>query len=115
MTFGEAIANGWHRYAEFTGRASRSELWWWVLFVLLVAAALSIFDVVPLGTATLGYVLVALWWVATLLPTLAVGVRRLSDSDFGWGHWLWVLVPVAGVVVLAVLWSQPPKTPVETA
>jgi uncharacterized membrane protein YhaH (DUF805 family) len=44
-----------------------------------------------------------------LVPTLALTIRRLRDADFGWGHVFWILVPIAGIVVLAVLCAQPSK------
>jgi uncharacterized membrane protein YhaH (DUF805 family) len=114
MTFFAAIQNGFRRYAEFPGRASRSEFWWWILFVALVNAALS--AVWPVraanGFVTLGTTATTLWGLATLLPTLAVLVRRLRDAGYGWGHVFWALVPIAGLVVLAVLCAQPPREPV---
>src|SRR3954454_8903690 len=74
MTFLEAIRNGFRKYAEFTGRAGRSEFWWWVLFVFLVNAALAAAWPLrsPGGSAILGSTLSALWSVVILLPTLAV-------------------------------------------
>ena len=58
--------------------------------------------------------LAGLWGIAVLLPNLAVAVRRLRDAGYGWGNLFWVLVPLAGIVVL---WAQPTKTvvPVTTA
>ena len=55
--------------------------------------------------------------IAVLLPNLAVAVRRLRDAGYGWGNLFWILVPIAGIVVLIVLWTQPTKAavPVTTA
>jgi uncharacterized membrane protein YhaH (DUF805 family) len=99
------------KYADFTGRAGRPEFWWWALFDLLVTAALSLFTPVRVGGTTLGALLVGLWSIAVLLPYLAVAVRRLRDADYGWGHLFWALVPVAGLVVLAVYLSEPTCQP----
>ena len=108
MSFGEAIRTVLGRYADFDGRAGRPELWWWLLFVTLVASALNLFAVVPIGDGgNLGSLLSGLWGIAVLLPTLAVGMRRLRDAGHGWGYLLFLLVPIGGLVVLAVLWSQP--------
>ena len=107
MSFGTAIRTVLRRYADFTGRAERPELWWWLLFVTLVAGALDLFSIIPLGTGSVGTILVGLWGIAILLPTLTVGVRRLRDTGRGWPHLLWALVPIAGLVVLGVLWAQP--------
>ena len=110
MTFGGAIQTVLRKYAEFGGRAARPEFWWWMLFYVLVASALNVFSVIRIGdTSSLGAILSSLWGIAVLLPTLAVGVRRLRDAGYGWGHMFWLLVPIAGIIVLIVFWSQPAK------
>ena len=109
----QSIRTGIRKYADFTGRASRSEFWWWVLFTTLVNALLN---AVPLwissagGFVPAGPTLSGIWTVAVLVPTLAVAVRRLRDAGLGWGHALWLFLPVAGVIVLAVLCSQPSRS-----
>lgn len=113
MSFGEAIQTVFRKYAEFTGRATRAEFWWWALFNVLVASALSLFNVIRIGdNAYLGSLLSGLWGIAVLLPSLAVAVRRLRDAGYGWGYLFFILVPVAGIVVLIVYWAQPAKTAV---
>ncbi|MFU1827914.1 DUF805 domain-containing protein, partial [Enterococcus faecium] len=78
MSFTEAIQTGFRKYADFTGRATLPEFWWWMLFNLLVAAALNVFNIFPAGAnSTVGAFLVSLWEIAVLLPSLAVMVRRL--------------------------------------
>jgi uncharacterized membrane protein YhaH (DUF805 family) len=115
MSFGEAIQTVFHKYAEFTGRATRAEFWWWALFNLLVAAALNFFNVIRIGdNAYLGSLLAGLWGVAVLLPNLAVTVRRLRDAGYGWGHLFWILVPIAGIFVLIAFLAQPTKPVVPT-
>ncbi len=110
MSFGEAIATVFRKYAEFTGRASRPVFWWWALFTLLVTSALNAFNVIPVSEhASLGTLLSSLWGVAILLPGLAVAVRRLRDAGHTWTNLFRGLIPVAGIVVLIVLWAQPPK------
>jgi uncharacterized membrane protein YhaH (DUF805 family) len=110
MSFGEAIQTVFRKYAEFTGRAARAEFWWWALFNVLVAGALSLFNVIRIGdNAYLGSLLSGLWGIAVLLPSLAVAVRRLRDAGFGWGNLFFILVPIGGLVVLIVLWAQPTK------
>ena len=104
MTFFPSIRTGFHKYADFTGPASRSEFWWWVLFTTLVSAAVdTAADAVFGDNSTLG----ALWFLAVLLPSLAVLVRRLRDAGFGWGHAFWLLLPFAGVIIIAAFCSQP--------
>jgi len=97
MTFFESIWTCFKKYAEFRGRASRSEFWWFMLFVVLVTAALTY----------LGETWVSIFTIAILLPLLAVGARRLND--IGKSPWwqLFLLVPVGGIVILGILWAQP--------
>ncbi|CAG1015996.1 Inner membrane protein YhaI [Anaerolineales bacterium] len=101
MTFYEAIRVCFIKYAEFSGRASRSEFWWFTLFVILVGGALQY----------LNQSLSSIFLIAMLLPFLAAGTRRLRDSgQSGWWQ-LFLLAPVAGIIVLGILWAQPPTSP----
>jgi uncharacterized membrane protein YhaH (DUF805 family) len=111
MSFGAAIQTVVRKYAEFTGRATRPEFWWWALFNLLVAAALNFFNVIRIGdNAYLGSLLAGVWGIAVLLPNLAVTVRRLRDAGYGWGHLFWLLVPIAAFFVLITLLAQATAT-----
>ncbi|HSK90309.1 MAG TPA: DUF805 domain-containing protein [Euzebyales bacterium] len=84
-------------YVGFAGRARRKEYWYFVLFNVLISLALTAVDAV-LQTG----VLAGLYSLAVFLPSLAVSVRRLHDTDRS-GWWLLVgLIPVVGVVVLLV-------------
>ena len=94
MTFSEAISSGFRNYVGFSGRASRSEFWYWILFTVLVSIALSIID---FGMLSGNSVLSSIWSLATFLPSLAIGVRRLHDGDrTGW-WWLIVIIPLIGI------------------
>ena len=99
MTMGTAIATALRQYSTFTGQASRSEFWWFNLFIVLVGVGLSAL------WAPLGFV----WWLAMAVPYLAVGVRRLRDAALPWGLIFIGLVPVIGTIVMIVLWVQPSK------
>jgi uncharacterized membrane protein YhaH (DUF805 family) len=100
MTFQDSIRTCLTKYADFAGNASRPEFWWFALFVLLVSAVLT--TITPL----LGEV----FSIAVLLPYLAVGARRLHDTGkSGWLQLL-LLVPLAGLIVLIILWAQPPRS-----
>ena len=68
---------------------------------ILVGVAGTVIPVLP------GSILVGLWSVATLLPTLAVMVRRLRDVGYDWKNVFWLLVPIAGLIVLALYLSKP--------
>lgn len=103
MNFGTAIATGFHKYSDFTGTSRRSEFWWFQLFLFLVSA----------GASALWQPLGILWFLATIVPYLAIGVRRLRDAGFPWGLIFIGLVPVIGTVAIIVLWVQPTKAPLE--
>lgn len=86
------------KYADFTGRAPRAEYWWYVLAIVIGAIVLSIIESI-LGlknmVATYGP-LSLLFMLGTLVPSLAVGVRRLHDTNrSGW----WILLPIVPYVV----------------
>jgi uncharacterized membrane protein YhaH (DUF805 family) len=97
------------KYADFTGRAPRAEYWWFYLFVVLGYIAASIIDsILGLG-GTLGPygILVALFGLAMLVPSLAAGARRLHDMGRS-GWWLLIsLVPLIGIIVLIVFLVTP--------
>jgi uncharacterized membrane protein YhaH (DUF805 family) len=88
MDFVGAIKAGFKNYAVFTGTATRPEYWYWVLFTFLVNLVVSAID----STQTLQLV----FSLATLLPSLAVTVRRLRDAGFSW---TWILLPVPAFAV----------------
>jgi uncharacterized membrane protein YhaH (DUF805 family) len=118
MNFWQSVSTGFRKYADFNGRASRPEFWWWVLFTTVVNAALN---TLPLGAisyaegALSAGPLSALWTVVILVPSLAVAVRRLRDAGLGWGHAFWLFLPFAGMVVLAVLCAQPSRSAAATS
>src|SRR3954470_6044901 len=81
------------KYADFVGRAGRAEFWWFFLFVLLGSAITSLVSVR----------LYALFGLITLLPILAVGARRLHDTNrSGWWQLL-SLVPFGFILVFIYL------------
>jgi|TARA_Y100000031_G_C8083873_1_gene320935 uncharacterized membrane protein YhaH (DUF805 family) len=94
------------KYVDFSTRASRKEFWLFVLFYIVAYSILMTIDF-SMGWATLetGYgILTGIFALATLLPYLAVGVRRLHDTNrVGW--WLFIgLIPLVGIIWLIVLW-----------
>ncbi|CUH59687.1 DUF805 domain-containing protein [Thalassobacter stenotrophicus] len=93
MDFVTAVKTCLTKYADFQGRARRSEYWWFFLFNIGIG----------LVTALISDGLNVLWSLAMLLPSLAVGVRRLHDRDMrGW--WiLLVLVPFIGGLALLII------------
>ena len=102
MTFSEAISSGFRNYVGFSGRASRSEFWFWILFTVLVGLFTTIIDLRILSSKI--QLISSIWSLVTFLPSLAVGVRRLHDADRS-GWWLLlVFIPLIGFVVLIVFW-----------
>ena len=91
MDFIGAIKAGFKNYVQFRGTATRPEFWYWVLFTFLVGVVLNALD----GSGALP----GAFSIATLLPSLAVTVRRLRDAGFSW---VWLLLPAAGLVPLTV-------------
>jgi uncharacterized membrane protein YhaH (DUF805 family) len=99
------------KYAEFTGRARRREYWLFALFNLLIFVVLVVIDAKggmmnPMGLGVLS----GLYSLAVFVPSLAVAVRRLHDTDRS-GWWLLILlIPLIGAIVFLVfmlLDSQP--------
>ncbi|MFY1696449.1 DUF805 domain-containing protein [Solwaraspora sp. WMMA2101] len=108
MSFTDAVRSVFTQYVGFSGRARRSEYWWFALFSLLVGIVTSILDT-ALGTnfedSTNG-VIGLLVSLALLLPSLAVAVRRLHDTDRS-GWWILIgLIPIIGWIVLLVFYVQ---------
>ncbi len=93
MTLLEALQVCVAKYADFSGRATRAEYWWFFLAVVIGSAAAS----------TVNPALCTLFSIATLLPLIAVGTRRLHDTNrSGWWQLLG-LVPFGAVVVVLLL------------
>lgn len=110
MTFADAITTVFRKYAEFTGRATRPEFWWFVLFSTIVSTVLGSLNLAtPQGVWAVGSSLAGAWSLAVLVPTLAVSVRRLRDGGRSWGNLFWILLPVAGLIVLIVLFCEPSR------
>lgn len=109
MGFVEAVESALRGYLNFSGRACRSEYWWFYLAVLLVNVVIGIIEGVT-GIGGGGGLLSTLFSLAILLPSLAVAVRRLHDIDrSGWWLLLW-LIPLVGFIVL-VIWACTRGTP----
>jgi uncharacterized membrane protein YhaH (DUF805 family) len=90
-------------YANFSGRARRSEYWYYVLFNLLICIAL--FGVV-FTVGVFGIVLYALYAIVTLIPSLAVAVRRLHDIGKSGVYILFAFVPLLNIWLLVLLATE---------
>lgn len=98
MGFGQAIASAFSNYVNFSGRACRSEYWFWILFVSLAEIVTAIIDYV------IGFsVTTSLFGLATFLPSLALAVRRLHDLDRSGWWFLLCFIPLIGWIIL-IIW-----------
>jgi uncharacterized membrane protein YhaH (DUF805 family) len=88
VTFTEAIRSGFRHYVTFSGRASRSEFWYWALFTVLAGVVAAMLDAVLRTRGLQGVLSLVL-----LLPNLAISVRRLHDS----GKSGWLLLIFGGI------------------
>lgn len=103
MNFGQAIKTCLNKYATISGRATRSEYWYFFLFLVIVNIVASVLDSTIFGDIPVLYLIATL---ALLVPSIAAGVRRLHDTDKA-GWWLLVgLIPVIGTIVLIVFFCQ---------
>lgn len=120
MGFGEAIKTCFGKYASFTGRARRSEFWWFFLFWWLGTVIFNLIDnaaglvlkfgsdtietsggVITFTSSGLG-ILSTIWGLALVLPFISVAVRRLHDTNRS-GWWWWIqLIPCIGFIVILV-------------
>ncbi len=101
MTFTDSIKTCLSKYADFKGRASRSEYWWFILFLFLGFFILSFF----------GKTLVLIFNFGMLLPSIAVATRRLHDTNrTGWLQLIGI-IPIIGWLILIFLLVQGPKEP----
>jgi uncharacterized membrane protein YhaH (DUF805 family) len=91
------------KYAVFSGRARRKEYWMFFLFNMIILFVLGFIEgITGISSGSEQSILASLYSLAILLPSLAVGVRRLHDTGrTGW--WLLIgLVPIIGAIVLLV-------------
>ena len=95
------------KYVEFSGRARRKEFWMFTLFNVIISAILSIIDRI-IGTDYAngsGGLLNTLYTLAVLLPSIAVGIRRLHDTNRS-GWWILIgLIPCIGWIILIVWYA----------
>jgi uncharacterized membrane protein YhaH (DUF805 family) len=100
ISFVGAVKLGFQGYFDFRGKSTRAEFWWWVLFGFLAAVVFTIVDN-TLGTTNREGggtgLITGLWQLATLIPGLAVSVRRLHDIDKS-GWWLLLLL-LSGLII----------------
>jgi uncharacterized membrane protein YhaH (DUF805 family) len=103
MNFTDAIKSGFNNYVGFTGRARRSEYWYWTLFVVIVSFVVGFVGGV---NSDLSNIITAIVSLALFLPGLAMSVRRLHDTDRSGWFVLLALIPLVGFIILLVFYVQ---------
>lgn len=116
MGFTEAVKSVFSKYATFSGRATRSEYWYFTLFNIIVSVVLGTlssnvsgpFDDLDRLMTNLIYSqgLQWIWSLITLIPGLAVSVRRLHDTNRSGWNILWLLLPLIGPIILIVFYCK---------
>lgn len=118
MNFVEAVTSVYRNFVNFSGRASRSEFWWYTLFSIIASVVIGLIETaLGLGQGTVtsgagefsanfaGGPLSIIWSLLNLLPGLAVSIRRLHDTDRS-GWWLFIaLIPIVGFILLIVWYA----------
>lgn len=98
LSFAAAVARCFRNYANFKGRAGRSEFWWFALFYVVTVVGFMALDLSITDSVTFSAVV----WLALVLPYLAVLARRLHDTTkSGWSI-LVQIVPIVGPIMLIV-------------
>ncbi len=103
MNFTTAVTTCLSNYATFSGRAKRSEYWWFILFCIVV-------QVVVAAVAGHESAISLLADLALLLPGLAAGSRRLHDTGMSAWWLLLFLIPIVGWIILMIFLVQPSKS-----
>ena len=104
VTFKEAIVRAIQQnYCNFSGRASRSEFWWFQLFGFILSTVIGIVFCWSQDTMSIVNCIVGL---ALFLPSLGLTVRRLHDIDKS-GWWIFIgLIPIVGWIILLVWYCK---------
>jgi uncharacterized membrane protein YhaH (DUF805 family) len=104
-----AVRRFFTKYVVFSGRASRSEFWWWFLVSFVISGVLRSLGSIHGVTGGTFQVIAYLWNLAILIPGLALAWRRLHDANHSGLNFLWVLLPVIGWIILLVFYVQGPR------
>ena len=110
MSFIDASKSGFIKYADFKGRASRSEYWYFVLAVGLIAILIAF---VEISTGMIDSIdsdgpLSIIFSIITILPSLSVAARRLHDRGHSGWNQLWILT-IIGVIPILIMLMLPAK------
>ena len=101
MNMKQSVESVFSQYATFNGRAFRSEYWWFQLALYLVILLLIVVPIIHM----IGVILAPIIFILAIVPCLAVGSRRLHDSNKSGWYQLIGLVPFIGSIALMVLFA----------
>ena len=105
MDFQTSIKTCFKKYADFSGRAPRSEFWWFELFLWIAMIVAAIIDTMMLGYSFEDYgPIYIIYCVVTFLPAIAVGARRLHDINRS-GWWQLLYITLIGIILLIIWWA----------
>jgi uncharacterized membrane protein YhaH (DUF805 family) len=111
MSFPTAVKTGFLKYVEFSGRASRAEYWWFLLFTILVSVAFIGVAIVAFPEAERAIDIASrIGQLIFFLPTLSMSARRLHDIDKSGWNYLWGLLPIIGWIMI-IIWFCRRGTP----
>ena len=110
MSFGDAVRSALSKYCCFTGRARRSEFWYFTLFTIIISVALgSVLSLFGARDSTVASV-DSLVTLALLLPRLGVIWRRFHDIGKSGANYFWILVPLVGLILFLVWRNNKPNS-----
>ena len=103
-------------YANFSARTTRKGFWMATLFMFLCSMVCSLIDVL-IGSGTIsttatsvsvnGGIITIIFAIAIIVPGIAIEVRRLRDAGLPWQNLFYVLIPIAGIIILIVKFCKP--------
>ncbi len=106
VSFSQAVRMAFDSYCRFQGRSSRSEYWWWVLFVAILSFCIGIIEGILGFSMTAVRTTSGILSLVLFLPGLGLSVRRLHDiGKSGW----WILlgfIPVVGAIILIIWFAR---------
>jgi len=105
MNFSEAVKTCMSKFASFEGRAGRGEYWFFTLFIIVTLIASLLIG--SLISEAAGAIISVVLMLVVFIPSLAVAIRRLHDTDRSGWWYLIVLVPYIGGLVLLVFMALP--------
>lgn len=104
VTFEQAVRSALQQhYCDFSGRASRSEFWWFELFGVILGAIISAFGIFSTSAVSVIQSIVVL---LLFLPSLGLCVRRLHDINKSGWFVLLSFIPIVGIIILIIWWCK---------